>query len=344
MAGLCAAARARELGAEPRILEKGDRPGGSMLLSSGVVWRYRSLDEFRRACPGGDERLQAQIVERLDAALEWLESLGAPVLAKETRNRRTVGWRFDTRGLTRALADRAGDVRLGHPLASDGAAGRDEAVVLATGGFPVRLAQLWNLPLRAAPWSEGDGLDYARNRGAAATAGMEEFYGRAMPAPPARWGEAEYVEFAQVYGRFATALDESGGEIRPDPDDWSENGLVQEIARRGGTAWYLVSPAELERETPYGTIADAIERVRVAGGTVEEREGGFAVHVAAAVTHTIGGIAIDERARVLDGARRPIDGLYAAGVDAGGVATGGYASGLAAALVFGVIAAEEAVR
>ncbi len=44
MAGLAAAARARELGAEPVVLEKGGRAGGSMLLSSGVVWRHRTLD------------------------------------------------------------------------------------------------------------------------------------------------------------------------------------------------------------------------------------------------------------------------------------------------------------
>src|SRR5690349_17185005 len=82
MAGLCAAARARELGLDPQVLEKGEHPGGSMLLSSGVVWRYRSLEEFRRQCPGGDERLQREIVERLDEALAWLESLGAPVMTK----------------------------------------------------------------------------------------------------------------------------------------------------------------------------------------------------------------------------------------------------------------------
>jgi succinate dehydrogenase/fumarate reductase flavoprotein subunit len=50
---------------------------------------------------------------------------------------------------------------------------------------------------------------------------------------------------------------------------------------------------------------------------------------------------IDERARVLSQAGTPIEWLYAAGVDAGGWSTGGYASGLAAALVFGRIAAEQ---
>ena len=44
------------------------RPGGSMLLSSGVIWRYRSFDEFRAQCPGGDPRLQELVHGRLDEA------------------------------------------------------------------------------------------------------------------------------------------------------------------------------------------------------------------------------------------------------------------------------------
>ena len=67
-----------------------------------------------------------------------------------------------------------------------------------------------------------------------------------------------------------------------------------------------------------------------------------AVRVAAAITHTIGGLRIDDRARVLDGDGSPVAGLWAAGVDAGGIATGGYASGLAQALVLGLVAAENA--
>ena len=88
MAGLVAAARARELGAEPLVLEKGNRPGGSMLLSSGMIWRHRTLEDFRAECPGGDPALQRLIVERLDDGLEWLESLGAPVIERDTGNSR----------------------------------------------------------------------------------------------------------------------------------------------------------------------------------------------------------------------------------------------------------------
>jgi succinate dehydrogenase/fumarate reductase flavoprotein subunit len=339
MAGLCAAARARELGLAPAVLEKGERPGGSMLLSSGVVWRYRSFEEFRRQCPAGEPRLQRAIVERLDAALDWLESLGAPVVSSQTANRLTTGRRFDPRGLTEALVRAAGDVSFGRGLVPGDGTG---PLVLATGGFPVRLAREHGLPVRANPWSAGDGLALGLARGADTTPGMDEFYGRAMPAPPARWGEAEYVDHAQLYGRSATVLDEDGDEIPVDAEDWSENGLVQEIARRGGRAWYVVSPGDLGRPTPYGTIAETIERARTAGGTIVERtDGRLAVHVAAAVTHTIGGLAIDERARVVDAGGKPIDGLYAAGVDAGGWSTGGYASGLAAALVLGLAVAED---
>ena len=89
MAGLVAAARARELGAEPVVLEKGDRPGGSMLLSSGVIWRYRSLEDFRSECPGGDPVLQGRIVEELDGALDWLASFDAPVVETQAIHRRS---------------------------------------------------------------------------------------------------------------------------------------------------------------------------------------------------------------------------------------------------------------
>ena len=48
----------------------------------------------------------------------------------------------------------------------------------------------------------------------------------------------------------------------------------------------------------------------------------YAVHVAAGVTHTVGGLKVDNRARVLDEGGSPIDGLCAAGVDAGGDGSG----------------------
>ena len=108
MAGLCAAVRARELGLDVVVHEKGDRPGGSMLLSSCVVWRYRDLDAFRAECPGGDPELQRLVIERLDDGIDWLRSLGAEEVWPETGNPRTVGVRFDPHQLTAILVRAAG--------------------------------------------------------------------------------------------------------------------------------------------------------------------------------------------------------------------------------------------
>src|SRR4051795_13199065 len=141
MAGLVCAARARELGLRPRVLEKGTRPGGSMLLSSCVVWRHVDLAAFRTECPGGYEALQRLIWERLDDAFAWLQSLGAEPVWEDTENPRTTGKRFDPRALTELLAH---EVELESPLPD----GVEPPLVLATGGFPGRLAAEQGLLLR----------------------------------------------------------------------------------------------------------------------------------------------------------------------------------------------------
>jgi fumarate reductase flavoprotein subunit len=132
MAGLVAAAEARRLGASPVVFEKLDRPGGSMRLSSGVVWRHRELDRFRGECPGGDPLLQQLLFERLDEDLRWLEALGAPAVVRTTGNELTTGVRFDPERMTAVLAEAARDVRLSTPLRE---LPDSVPVILATGGF-----------------------------------------------------------------------------------------------------------------------------------------------------------------------------------------------------------------
>lgn len=337
MAGLAAAARARELGAEPVVLEKGDRAGGSMLLSSGVIWRYRTVDDFQAECPGGDPALQRVIVERLDEALEWLESLGAEVTERETGNPRTIGMRFDTQALTETLVRVIGSDSV--RLSSQGQSLAQETHVLCTGGFPVRLARERGLLLRANPWSEGDGLDLGLARGAETAGELDEFYGRAMPAAPAQIDEQDFVRLSQLYGRFADVVAESGDERFEGEPSWSETDLVQAIARwPGGRAWYRVHEDKLQERVRDRTVAEMIDAARAAGAVVRDEPPYTSVLVQASVTQTLGGLRIDERARVVGA-----EGLYAAGADVGGISTGGYSSGLAAALVFGRIAAEEAL-
>ncbi len=343
MAGLVCAARARQLGAAPVVYEKGTRPGGSMLLSSCVIWRYRTLEDFRRECPDGDETLQRLIVDRLDDALAWLESLGAPVVRRETGNPRTAGMRFDPAGLTDALVRAAGHVRLGETV--------DGPLVLATGGFGgdhelvVRYITTQPLALRANPWSAGDGLRAGLAAGGALTGGMHQFYGRNMPDAP--YGEADFVSLAQLYAARATVVDGAGHPFLEDAPSWSETDVVQATARRpGARAWYLLDDEALADPD----VAARVERARAAGAPVFDpvrlpfavADGvRLGVYVHAAITHTMGGLRVDEHARVLREDGSPLDGLYAAGVDAGGVSTGGYASGLAQALVLGLAAAEH---
>lgn len=338
MAGLVAAARLRELGAAPRLIDRGTRAGGSMRLSSCVIWRYRDVATFRDECPGGDPELQAQIVERLDDAIAWLETLGARPVWQETGTPLTVGKRFDARELTDVLVRAAGDPELGTPVPADAPA----PLVLATGGYPVRFAREHGLLVRSNPWSDGGGLAVARARGAALSNGHDEFYGRNMPAPPARIEERDFVRLAQLYGHLVRVVDADGAEFFDGTPSWSGTDLVQATARRpGGIAWYLVDRALLGERIRDRSVGEMIDAAREAGGVVEERGNELAVKVQAAVTHTIGGVRVDTRARVLRGDGTPIGGLYAAGVDAGGISAGGYASGLATALVLGLAAADD---
>jgi succinate dehydrogenase/fumarate reductase flavoprotein subunit len=341
MSGLVAAARLRELRRDVVVREKGTRVGGSMLLSSCVVWRHREWEDFRRECPGGDERLQRIVWERLDDAIAWLESRGAPVVWHETGNPLTVGKRFDPRGIADALA---GDVELG----ADGCV--DDATILCTGGFAASselvtryIKPAASLRLRASPWSEGDGLAFALDRGASLTPGMDEFYGRNMPDAP--WDETQLVSISQLYARFARIFDEDGVEFFDGGDvSWSETNVVQATAhRRDARAFYLLDARALEQRVRDRPVAELVEaapaeaRVTLGDLPFDPPAGTVAaVRVIASITHTMGGLQVDERARVIGA-----DGLWAAGVDAGGIATGGYASGLAQALVQGLVAAED---
>ena len=426
-AGLVAALRAVELGAWVTVLEKGDRLGGSFTYSSGYVWSYKDLRTFRREAPGGDTTLQKLILERLEDSLGWLEDLGVPALTRETGNPLTFGFRLDPERTVAILADRivasGGWILLntaldalkkdpeGHidrvQLASHGE-GRTQmadAVILASGGFAGNpelvgryvLRRPGRIRLRAHPWSTGDGFLAALAAGALTSAGLDEFYGRNVPAPPADFFPEEFVEVSQLYGRYCVAINQNGERYADEAADWSETSIVRATAHQPGLrAWYVLDTLGLRGRVRDRTVGEMVATARRAGGIVLQAEsledlaerlaercvrrenllrtlseynaavvGGragelspprtepvapvlippfVAVEVAPTITHTIGGLGVDASCRVLrrtDG--RPLPRLYAAGVEVGGVSVGGYTSGLAAALVFGVVAAASAI-
>jgi succinate dehydrogenase/fumarate reductase flavoprotein subunit len=340
MAGLVAAAEASRLGASSVVFEKLDRPGGSMRLSSGVVWRHRELDRFRAECPGGDPLLQRLLFERLDEDLRWLESLGAPVVERETGNELTAGIRFDPERMTAALAEAARDVRLSTPLRQlpDSA-----PTILATGGFAAGRELLRehvtpeadHVLVRAAPGATGDGLRIGLAAGARPSDGLGDVYARAMPAPPARVDPADFVTLSQLYARHAEVSNERGERFAT--ATWSEVDTAQWMARQPrARAWFRVSEAALSERVRERSVGEMVEAAEAAGAPVRREPGHVTVETVAGVTNTLGGLAID-------GSAQAAPGVFACGADAGGIATGGYASGLAGALVFGRIAARAAL-
>ena len=258
MAGLAAAARARERAPTVTVYEKGDRPGGSMLLSSGVIWRYASSSEFRAECPGGDAELQRQVHERLDDALDWLESLGAPVTRARDGQPADDGRRFDTAGLTEALtAVAASCASASRSWSFPGA----RPVVLATGGFQgdrelVRehvTPEAEHLLLRANRWSSGDGL----RLGLAAGASLERRHGRVLRAQHAGSAGARGRGGLRAAGPALRALRHRRERARRrfETRTWSEIDVVQWTARQPrARARYIVRDGALGERVRERTV------------------------------------------------------------------------------------------
>ena len=145
---------------------------------------------------------------------------------------------------------------------------------------------------------------------------MDEFYGRALPGPV---GEDEYVRASQLYARYALVLDDDGRDLGEAA--WHESDIVQRFP--GGKAWYVIDARALRQPVRERTVADLVDAARAVGGEVRPAEElpfelpaspklveppFLAVRVFAGVTHTIGGLRVDDRARVLDGDGSPVPG------------------------------------
>jgi succinate dehydrogenase/fumarate reductase flavoprotein subunit len=145
------------------------------------------------------------------------------------------------------------------------------------------------------------------------------------------WIVGSYVEGAVAVDKFALASKRGGraglaedlDDLANLPDEWGYDGTAirDAIVRfNESTPERALDPLPLD-EPPYHVI-----------------------ETVPAITFSFHGIRIDDQARVLRPDGRPLPGLLAAGADAGGLWHRAYAGGLAAALVFGLTAAETAVK
>jgi hypothetical protein len=145
------------------------------------------------------------------------------------------------------------------------------------------------------------------------------------------WIAGAYVEGAVAVDKFA---------------------LTSKRGGRAGLAEDLDDLANLPEEWGYDgpTIRDAVTRfntgARQPGRALDPlpltEPPYYVVEAVPAITFSFHGIRIDDHARALRPDGQPLPGLLAAGADAGGLWHRAYAGGLAAALVFGLTAAETA--
>ncbi|HET7271158.1 MAG TPA: FAD-binding protein, partial [Rubrobacter sp.] len=154
-----------------------------------------------------------------------------------------------------------------------------DAVILASGGFgadPELVGRYiiggpGRMLVRAHPRSTGDGFRAALEKGALASAGLDEFYGRNMPAPPADFPPERFVEASQLYGRYAVAINARGERYADEGADWSETALTWATAHQPGLyAWYVLDAAGLQGRVRERTAKDMVDTARSTGGTVLE--------------------------------------------------------------------------
>lgn len=300
MAGLVAGLRAAETGADVVVLEKGDRPGGSMILSFGFVWTYESMDPVRERIPHGNETLQERVVDGFDRGLEWLEALDITMDPIE-HNLPGIGRQIDPAEFTETVTERiraeGGNLRLRTPMneirsddtgtvtgvIAENASGERieieaESVILATGGFQGNeelvekhiTDHTENVWLRANPWSTGDGLLSAKDVGAKTTMGMNTFYAHNLLAPPARFSNEDLGAVSQYYGPKTIALDQNGERYTDESESDIEETLAQDTATKAdGRAYYVLDETLYHSESLSGQpIGKTLERIEKFDGRI----------------------------------------------------------------------------
>lgn len=438
LAGLTAANRAAGGGLSVLVLERGAEPdyfcnsriaGG--LLHVAFRDMTRPAEEIRASVAesvgeAGDPAtaLADLLAEDAGKVLAWLRAEGgafvrggAPefmrwVMAPPRRRRGGLDWKGRgpdalLRRLTRNLASRGGELRLGTPVealavergrivgvrTADGT-GRARFVLIADGGFqdnpklvrrhlspgPERLFR------RGAGAGRGEGLAMAAEVGAA-TVGMDRFYGhllgldafdndRLWPYPTldslaavslladgrGRRFSDEGLGGVFMANELARLEDPEGAAVVFDDRHWREDAadnryppaLNPSFPAAGGRVFEAPTVEQLADILAMPALAETVAAHNAGRHRPDRTLSRFpakpiveppfrAIRAAAGITYSMGGLAIDREARVLDREARPIPGLFAAGSAAGGMEGGpraAYLGGLAKAVATGLRAAE----
>jgi succinate dehydrogenase/fumarate reductase flavoprotein subunit len=293
MAGLTAAARAAERGADVLVAEKSGTPGGSAVMAE-FLWTAPTYDALREVEPDGDPALHVTLIEGRRAALAWLGDLGVPTGPEVPLLGFGTGHRIDTAALIRALRERIGAERLlldTEPaellVAGDGRVdgavlrgpdGRRRAVrarstLLATGGFAadpeLRAAHLppgaRDMPVRAQRVSDGRGLALGLAAGGAARLDGARFYGHLWPADVRIDDPSRFAAMTFFHSEHGLLLGRDGRRF-VDETEGDHLNTIATLENAGGRA-LLICDERVHREwmlRPYVKGLEPIDRFALA--------------------------------------------------------------------------------
>lgn len=302
LSGLTAAVSALESGVPVTLLEKGAELGGNAILSGGMIWTYADFDRMRADIPNGDPMIQWMIHENIDAARTWLATQGVDLgpdqschddfgLGRQMQPPQAIealGKRFAALGGELRLESGLDSLITHNGVISGVRIARDDrvtdepvrAVVLATGGFQGNgellarfvLRNPSNLYLRSNPWSTGDAFLAATQIGAAVSPGMNNIYGHALAAPPARFTKWEFRDVSQHYGQKAVAINLRGERFCDESIGGSEDTLNQSLIHQPeGRGFYIIDHALYDSKDMHASKVVTrviVDRAKAAGAPV----------------------------------------------------------------------------
>jgi succinate dehydrogenase/fumarate reductase flavoprotein subunit len=292
MAGLTAAARACSQGARVVLVEKGPAVGGSALYA-GYVWTAASYERMREVNPDGDPELARVVVDGIEPGLEWIRSLGVEVghevvvlgygrgcetnlsayitacLALVRRHGTVV----TSASTERLLADEYGVHGAVVRVEDRELTIRSAATVLATGGFggdpDLRAERIHplarTLPLRANPYSTGEGLRLGLQAGAAFVGDHAGFYGHLVPSRVGYGKPHEFVALTFYHSEHGILLGLDGRRFCDETlgDHLNTLAVLQQPEARA----LLICDERVHRQwmlTPYVEGAEAPDKFRTA--------------------------------------------------------------------------------
>jgi succinate dehydrogenase/fumarate reductase flavoprotein subunit len=292
MAGLTAAARGCRQGLRVVLVEKGPGVGGSAQYAA-FVWTAPTHEVMHEVNPDGDPDLCRVVVDGLDPGLDWIRSLGVTVGEKVRVLPYGRGCATDLSAYLAACAKLIHDSGTlltaatvqhlihdedgvhGAVVAHDGQTLtiHASATVLATGGFAgdadLRAERIHplarNIPLRANPYTRGDGLRLASAVGAGFVGEDAGFYGHLVPSGVKYTDPLEFVTLTFYHSEHGILLN-LAGERFVDETLGDHLNTLATLAQPEARA-LLICDDRVHREwmlTPYVDGVDAPDKFRFA--------------------------------------------------------------------------------